>query len=68
MEMEAVANIFDRDGDGYIDYNEFVAALRPNRDVSTKVYEPLDFLYFSIWLSVPVLKWYLVNINHTLVY
>lgn len=35
MEMEAVANIFDRDGDGYIDYKEFVSALRPNRDVST---------------------------------
>lgn len=34
MEMEAVANIFDRDGDGYIDYKEFVSALRPNRDVS----------------------------------
>ena len=35
MEMEAVADIFDRDGDGYIDYKEFVAALRPDRaDVS----------------------------------
>ena len=34
MEMEAVANIFDRDGDGFIDYKEFVSALRPNRDVS----------------------------------
>ena len=29
-----MANIFDRDGDGYIDYKEFVSALRPNRDVS----------------------------------
>lgn len=27
--MEAVANIFDRDNDGYIDYKEFVSALRP---------------------------------------
>ena len=32
--MEAVANKFDRDNDGYIDYKEFVAALRPDRDVS----------------------------------
>lgn len=37
MEMEAVANIFDRDGDGFIDYKEFVSALRPNRDVSNHV-------------------------------
>lgn len=34
LEMEAVANKFDRDNDGYIDYKEFVAALRPDRDVS----------------------------------
>uniref|UniRef100_A0A8C5UGF2 MACF1 n=1 Tax=Malurus cyaneus samueli TaxID=2593467 RepID=A0A8C5UGF2_9PASS len=26
------ADIFDRDGDGYIDYYEFVAALHPNKD------------------------------------
>lgn len=30
--MSAVADIFDRDGDGYIDYYEFVAALHPNKD------------------------------------
>lgn len=30
--MMAVADIFDRDGDGYIDYYEFVAALHPNKD------------------------------------
>ena len=40
MEMEAVANIFDRDGDGYVDYKEFVSALRPDRDVS--------FLFLSL--------------------
>jgi len=28
LEMEAVADRFDTDGDGYIDYREFVAALR----------------------------------------
>uniref|UniRef100_W5K6X2 Microtubule actin crosslinking factor 1 n=1 Tax=Astyanax mexicanus TaxID=7994 RepID=W5K6X2_ASTMX len=32
LEMMAVADIFDRDGDGYIDYYEFVAALHPNKD------------------------------------
>ena len=37
MEMEAVANIFDRDGDGFVDYKEFVSALRPDRDVSCSI-------------------------------
>ncbi|NXD11395.1 MACF1 factor, partial [Nothocercus nigrocapillus] len=32
LEMAGVADIFDRDGDGYIDYYEFVAALHPNKD------------------------------------
>ncbi|XP_029587440.1 microtubule-actin cross-linking factor 1, isoforms 1/2/3/5 isoform X26 [Salmo trutta] len=32
LEMTAVADIFDQDGDGYIDYYEFVAALHPNKD------------------------------------
>ena len=35
MEMEAVADIFDRDGDGFIDYKEFVGALRPDREVKS---------------------------------
>lgn len=35
--MSAVADIFDRDGDGYIDYYEFVAALHPNKDA----YKPI---------------------------
>uniref|UniRef100_A0A3Q3L7B8 Microtubule actin crosslinking factor 1 n=1 Tax=Labrus bergylta TaxID=56723 RepID=A0A3Q3L7B8_9LABR len=37
LEMTAVADIFDRDGDGYIDYYEFVAALHPNKDVTRQV-------------------------------
>lgn len=49
MEMEAVANIFDRDGDGYIDYHEFVSALRPNRDVSYS-YGP-SFLCVHLFLN-----------------
>ncbi|XP_039593504.1 microtubule-actin cross-linking factor 1 [Polypterus senegalus] len=32
LEMNAVANIFDINGDGYIDYYEFVSALHPSRD------------------------------------
>ena len=34
MEMEAVADIFDQDRDGYINYKEFIAALRPDRGSS----------------------------------
>uniref|UniRef100_A0A8C5B1R8 Dystonin n=1 Tax=Gadus morhua TaxID=8049 RepID=A0A8C5B1R8_GADMO len=37
LEMSAVADIFDRDGDGFIDYYEFVAALHPNKEA----YKPL---------------------------
>jgi len=33
MEMQAVADKFDRDGDGFIDYKEFIAALRDRVDV-----------------------------------
>ena len=28
--MNAVANMFDRNGEGYIDWKEFLAALRPD--------------------------------------
>lgn len=30
--MNAVANIFDLNNDGFIDYYEFVSALHPSRD------------------------------------
>lgn len=30
--MTAVANIFDMNGDGFIDYYEFVSTLHPSRD------------------------------------
>ncbi|TRY53787.1 hypothetical protein DNTS_002699 [Danionella cerebrum] len=33
LEMAAVANIFDVNGDGFIDYYEFVSALHPSRDL-----------------------------------
>ncbi|XP_056142945.1 microtubule-actin cross-linking factor 1, isoforms 6/7 [Lampris incognitus] len=32
LEMNAVANIFDMNADGFIDYYEFVSALHPSRD------------------------------------
>ncbi|XP_064410305.1 microtubule-actin cross-linking factor 1, isoforms 6/7-like [Latimeria chalumnae] len=32
LEMTAVANIFDINGDGFIDYYEFVSTLHPSRD------------------------------------
>jgi len=39
MEMQAVADKFDRDGDGFIDYKEFISALRPERgEVASTVY------------------------------
>ena len=31
LEMNAVADKFDRDDDGYIDYKEFIAALWPEK-------------------------------------
>lgn len=30
--METVANMFDRDGCGFIDYKDFVNALKPDRE------------------------------------
>lgn len=55
LEMSAVADIFDRDGDGYIDYYEFVAALHPNKDA----YKPVtdadkieDEVFFLLFLSL----------------
>ncbi|XP_067121200.1 microtubule-actin cross-linking factor 1-like isoform X10 [Centruroides vittatus] len=32
LEMERVADIFDRNGDGYVDHNEYIETLRPERE------------------------------------
>ena len=37
MEMQAVADKFDRDGDGFIDYKQFITALRPERGEVTSL-------------------------------
>ncbi|XP_074842522.1 microtubule-actin cross-linking factor 1, isoforms 6/7-like [Carettochelys insculpta] len=37
LEMSAVASIFDMNGDGFIDYCEFVSALQPSRDLLRRV-------------------------------
>lgn len=34
LEMEKVAEIFDHDGDGFIEYRDFVAALRPDSEMA----------------------------------
>ena len=44
-ELNAVFDIFDRDGSGEIDYREFVDALRPERQVSA-----LFPLYFKLYI------------------
>ncbi|KAL8599003.1 hypothetical protein ACOMHN_006812 [Nucella lapillus] len=41
LEMEKVADIFDKDGDGFINYKEFVAALRPDRDTKPETTEEM---------------------------
>lgn len=53
--MSAVADIFDRDGDGYIDYYEFVAALHPNKDAykpltdADKIEDEVNLDCFLLW-------------------
>jgi len=44
--MEAVADRFDTDGDGYIDYREFVAALRWPPRVSSPSHSSSPLIYY----------------------
>lgn len=54
LEMTAVADIFDRDGDGYIDYYEFVAALHPNKDAyrPTTDADKIEDEVWGIWSRI----------------
>lgn len=51
LEMERVADIFDRNGDGYVDHKEYIDTLRPDRDVRFlclfRYHSPYDALYLS---------------------
>lgn len=38
LEMERVAEIFDRNGDGFIDHKEYIDTLRPDREVRVEKY------------------------------
>jgi Ca2+-binding EF-hand superfamily protein len=38
-ELNAVFDIFDKDNKYYMQYSEFIEALKPDRHVSTKNYE-----------------------------
>lgn len=51
--MSAVADIFDRDGDGYIDYYEFVAALHPNKDAYKPLTDADKIEDEVIWVLMP---------------
>lgn len=37
LEMEKVAEIFDRNGDGFIDHKEYIDTLRPDREVIIEI-------------------------------
>uniref|UniRef100_A0A8C4UNJ5 EF-hand domain-containing protein n=1 Tax=Falco tinnunculus TaxID=100819 RepID=A0A8C4UNJ5_FALTI len=48
LEMNAVASIFDMNGDGFIDYYEFVSALHPNRDPLRRIADA-DQIQDEVW-------------------
>jgi len=54
MEMQAVADKFDRDGDGFIDYKEFITALRPERGEVAVV--ALNLCLLSLRVQINFLK------------
>jgi len=58
LEMTAVADIFDRDGDGYIDYYEFVLLSIPTRTLIAQQPTQIKLKMRSQdkWLSVNVQK------------
>lgn len=59
LEMSVVVDIFDRDGDGYIDYYEFVVVFYLNKDAYKSVIdvdkiEDEVFIIFSAFIVVIV--------------
>ncbi|KAM6318242.1 microtubule-actin cross-linking factor 1, isoforms 6/7-like [Podargus strigoides] len=64
LEVTAVADIFDRDGDGYIDCYEFVAALHPNKDAyrpttdADKIEDECLVLGETPQILIPYLSWW----------
>lgn len=50
LEMNAVANIFDMNSDGFIDYYEFVSALHPSRDPYRKTLDA-DQINEEVWTA-----------------
>lgn len=63
LEMTAVANIFDLNSDGFIDYYEFVSALHPSRDPYRKTLDAdqineevrLDSMCWLLLIFIPSL-------------
>lgn len=47
LEMECVVDVFDRNGDGYIDSKEYIETLRPEREVNlfNKIFFTLIIVY-----------------------
>ena len=55
--MEAVADIFDVNNDGFIDYKEFVAALKPEKEVIKVI-----MLHYYFFASYPyTVKLFCIN-------
>lgn len=48
--MNAVANIFDLNSDGFIDYYEFVSALHPSRDPYRRTLDA-DQINEEVWIT-----------------
>lgn len=62
--MNAVANIFDMNNDGFIDYYEFVSALHPSRDPYRKTLDA-DQINEEVWKECAVVfKFKVVYLLH----